>query len=88
MISYKKEGWETGCRLADNRVGELVDDIITGKTDIVETMSKFGKLPYEYEESDFCKETTDKFFEHIVFNTEYQHDEVLNEYEKMREVYY
>jgi len=85
---YKNEDWETGCRLADKQVGQLVDDITKGKTDLTDTISKYGKLPYKYEDSDFCKETDDKFFEHIVSNTSYKYDEVLIEYEKMRELYY
>jgi len=85
MKNYKGEGWETGCRLADNQVGSIVGRILKNQISLKEGVAEYIELPHKFEDADFCKETRQKFVYHIITNSRYTAEQVYAEYETAEE---
>jgi len=77
MINYKEEFWETGQSQADKEIVDILDKLFSNKISLRESMYFYTQLEDKYP-TYFAKETDNKFIDHILFNTEYTENEVVD----------
>jgi hypothetical protein len=85
-MSWKNEFWETMCPLADVEVGKIMGRLVEGKIRLSKAFTQLERVPYDFPDCDMCKETTNKFIEHAVEQTGSEEDEVVEVYNKVREI--
>lgn len=66
MKDWRKEHWETLSREGDNEVGKIFERLFNRELSLIQAFTLLELVPHQFEDVDMCKETINKFIDHIV----------------------
>ena len=82
MEDWKTENWETLCPEGDKAVGEIFEKLLKREIPLLKAFRMLALVTHLFEDVDMCKETTNKFIDHIVDHIGEEEDVVVEAYHK------
>lgn len=83
MEDWRNEHWETLCPKADIEVGKIFERLYNDEISLKKSFEQLENIPYNFEDAEIAKETSNKFIDHIVLHLGLEEDVVVDMYQKV-----